>query len=165
MLDEIIKQLHEYEIATITRQNFENIFEIYDTNQDFFMLVQNKKATIESSIHDVDALPPRCGVNQKIYISIWEDSNVIGVLDLITGYPGQTDFWIGLLLVHGNRQGEKIGSKIINAVLKAAKAMGYKSAQLGVIENNVKSVSFWQKHGFGIFGHKQNIVVMTRDIM
>jgi GrpB-like predicted nucleotidyltransferase (UPF0157 family) len=54
MIDEIKRQLSEYEIATITRQNFEQAFEVYSTNQDFFISTQGKKATIENSIGDVD---------------------------------------------------------------------------------------------------------------
>ena len=165
MLNEIKKDLIGYEIATITKQNFEQIFEVYDTNQDFFLLVQGKKATIESSIGDVDALPLNCNIDQKVYISIWQDYKVVGILDLIKEYPEQTSFWIGLLLIHGSLHGEKIGNRIVDAVLNAAKIAGYKSAQLGVIESNIKGIAFWQKHGFDIFRHSANIVVMAKRIL
>lgn len=165
MLNEIKSRLVEYEIAAITNQNFERVFEVYDTNQDFFLLTQGEKATIESSINDIDALPPNCNIAQKIYISIWEDGKVVGVLDLIEEYPEQTSFWIGLLLIHGNLHSNKIGSRLVNTVLKAAKVAGYNSAQLGVIKNNTRGISFWQKHGFDIFRHSGNIVVMARRIV
>ena len=161
MLDEIKNRLIHYEILAITSQNFERIFEIYDTNQDFFLLTQGKIATIESSIHDINALPPNCDIEQKIFVSIWENGKVVCVLDLIEGYPERTSFWIGLLLVHGGLHGKKIGSKIVNAILNAAKSVGYKSAQLGVIETNTNGINFWQKHGFDILRHNGNIVVMA----
>ena len=165
MLSELKKQLCEYEVRAITMQNFEQVFEVYGTNQDFFLLVRGEKATMENSIYDIDAIPPNCVIEQKIYISIWEDGKVIAVLDLIEGYPEQTSCWIGLLLVHGDSQGKKIGSKIVHAILNAAKASGYQSVQLGVIENNVKGIDFWQKHGFTTFRHSGNIVVMTKRIL
>jgi len=165
IIDEIIKQLTEYEIIPITKQNFEQIFDVYASNHDFFLLVQGEKATIESSIGDIEAIPPNCVIEQKVYLSIWEDGKAIGVLDLIEGYPEQTNFWIGLLLIHGDLQSKKIGSKIVHAMLNAAKISGYKSAQLGVIENNVKGIGFWQKHGFGISRQSENIVVMSRNIV
>jgi GNAT superfamily N-acetyltransferase len=164
MLDDIKKRLMDFEITTITRQNFEQIFEVYDTNQEFFVLTQDKKATIDSSINDIDAIPPHCEIGQKIYVSIWKNGKVIGVMDLIERYPDKTAFWIGLLLIHGDKQGKKYGSRIINAVLNAAETAGYKSAQLGVIENNVKAINFWQKHGFNISGHSGNIVILERII-
>ena len=43
MLSELKKQLYEYEIRAITTQNFEQAFDVYGTNQDFFLLVQWKK--------------------------------------------------------------------------------------------------------------------------
>ena len=165
MLDEIKNQLIEYEVVEITNQNFEQVFEVYDTNQDFFMLTQGKKTTIGSSINDINALPPNCGIDQKIYISLWENGGVVGILDLTKEYPEQTSFWIGLLLIHGNLHGKKIASRVVNAVLNAAKVLGYKSAQLGVIENNTKGINFWKKHGFDIFRHSGNIVVMARCIV
>lgn len=116
-------------------------------------------------MYDIDEIPPNCVIEQKIYISIWENGKVIGVLDLIEGFPEQTSCWIGLLLVHGDLQGKKIGSNIVHAILNAANASGYKSIQLGVIENNVKGIDFWQKHGFTIFRHSGSIVVMKKCIL
>ena len=165
MLDEIKKQLAEYKVIVITEQNFEQVFEVYDTNQDFFLLTQGKEATIESSSNDMMAVPPNCDIQQKVYISIWKDGQAVGVLDLITGYPERTCFWIGLLLVHGSLHGKKIGSRFVDAVLYAAKEAGYESAQLGVIESNVKAIKFWQKHGFDVFRHSGDIVVMKRGVV
>ena len=162
MLDEIRKQLAEYEVAAITEQNFEQIFEVYNTNQDFFLLTQGKEATIESSHSDMMAVPPHCDIQQKVYIGIWKDGQAVGVLDLITGYPERTCFWIGLLLVHGRLHGKKTGSRFVEAVLDAAWEAGYESAQLGVIESNTKAIKFWRKHGFDVLRHSGNIVVMAR---
>ena len=166
MFDEIKKQLSEYEVVPITKQNFNQIFEVYDTNQDFFLLTQGKKATIESSINDIDAMPPKCEKEQKVYLSIWENGKVIGVLDLIEKYPEQTSFWIGLLIIRGNLHGKKIGNRIVNAILAAAKLAGYKSAHLGVIESNVKGIEFWQKFGFNFLRYASgSIVVMVKHIV
>ena len=164
MLDEIKKQLIDYEITALTKLNFEQAFEVYENNSDFFLLTQGNNATIESSINDIEALPPNCTIEQKIYVGIWKNGKIIGVMDLIEKYPNEAAFWIGLLLIHGDMHSKKIGSTIVNAVLNAAEAGGYKSAQLGVIENNVGAITFWQKHEFDIVGHSENIVIMARRI-
>ncbi|MCL2840699.1 MAG: GNAT family N-acetyltransferase [Defluviitaleaceae bacterium] len=164
MINEIKKQLKDYDIVNITEQNFAQVFEIYETNQDFFLLTQGKKASIESSVNDIVAVPPNFDFQQKIYISLWKEGKIIGVLDLLQGYPTQTCIWIGLLLIHGHLQGGAIGSKIVNALLDVFKNAGYKRVQLGVIENNTKGISFWQKHGFSKIRMTENIVVMERTI-
>ena len=160
MINEIRKQLPGYEITPISRQNFAQAFEVYESNQDFFILTQGKKATIETSINDITAIPPNCDISQKVYVSIWDDSQVIGVLDVITGFPKPNHIWIGLLLIHGKLHGKSIGSEVVSALLKAAKTAGYEDAPLGVIENNKKGIAFWQKHGFKETRTSGNIVVM-----
>jgi ribosomal protein S18 acetylase RimI-like enzyme len=164
MLDELKKQLVGYEIATITRQSFGHVFEIYDTNQDFFLLTQGKKATIESSINDIDSIPPNIGIEQKIFVSIWADGKAIGILDLLKDYPEQNYLWIGLLLIHGDMCNKKIGSKIVAAILNASRIEGFKFVQLGVMENNVRGMAFWKKCGFAKVRTKENIIVMERSI-
>jgi ribosomal protein S18 acetylase RimI-like enzyme len=165
MVDELKKALSKYTIEAITKQNFREVFEVYDTNQEFFLLTQGKKATIESSITDIVAMPPNFDVKQKIYISIWIDDKAVGVLDLLKGFPEQSCIWIGLLLIRGELQCRKIGSSVVNAVLSAAKIEGYTSVQIGVIENNIKGIAFWEKHGFKHIRTKENIIVMEKRVV
>jgi len=148
MIDEIRRLLNEYEIITITKSNFDQIMEVYNTNQEFFLLTEGKEVKAEDCIKDKEAVPPDFDIKKKIYISIWKNGKIVGILDLLIGYPTQYCVWIGLLLIHGELHGKKIGSMIVTAVLEATKAIGYKSVQLGVIENNVAGISFWHKHGF-----------------
>lgn len=148
MIDEIKRRLKEYEINTITQSNFTQVMEIYNTNQDFFLLTENKEVQLEECIRDIGAVPPNFDIGKKIYISIWKNGKIVGVLDLLTGYPTQCCIWIGLLLIHGELHGKNIGSRIMTAVFEASKAVGYESIQLGVIENNIAGINFWHKHGF-----------------
>ena len=164
MLDEIKGHLPQYEIKQITKHNFKEIFEVYEANQDFFVLTQGKEATIESSIGDIIAMPPNCDISQKIFVSMWEDGKVIAVLDLIERFPNEDFIWIGLLLVHSDYHGQKLGSGILEGVLAAAKARGYKAIQIGVIESNIKAISFWKRHGFEILRNSGDIVVMEREV-
>lgn len=70
-------------------------------------MTQGKKATKESSINDIDSMPPNFDATQKTYISMWSEGKVIGFLDLLSGYPKQAHLWIGLLLIHGDLHGKK----------------------------------------------------------
>ncbi len=164
MLDELKKRLIAYKIAPMSAQNFEIAFEVYNTNQKYFLLTRGKQATIENSLGDIEALPPGCNATQKVYISICENGKPAAVLDLIEKYPDETCVWIGLLLVHGERHGKNTGSKIVSAVLTAACALGYRSVRLGVVESNTKALAFWQKQGFTVFRQKENVVLMDRTI-
>lgn len=165
MIEELKKCLSGYDIIPITTQNFEQVFPVYDANQDFFLLTQGEKATVENSISDVDVAPKNIDISQKTYVGIWMEDSVVGVLDLLEGYPDETSLWIGLLLVHSDLHGKKIGSGITNAVLKAAKMLGYKSVQLGVIENNAGGLAFWKRQGFNFARQHKNVVVMGKELV
>jgi len=164
MIDKLKEWLADYEVKVITRCNFEEVFGVYDTNQDFFLLTQGSVATIESSAGDVDALPPDCDAGQKLYVGIWQNSRAVAVLDVIERYPEQTSFWIGLIIVHGDLQGARLGSAVVDAVIGAAKTVGYETARLGVVQNNLKGIAFWQRHGFETTRTSGDIVVMQKLI-
>ena len=164
MIDKVKIELPGYEIVPVTKENFEQAFEAYDTNQDFFMLVNGKEATIKSSIGDINALPPGGAIDQKYFISIYKAGRVLAVLDMYANYPGPGSIWIGLLLVHGSFHGAGIGSEITSAVMNAAKAAGYKTVQLGVMKSNEMGLPFWQKQGFDVFRHSGDVLVLAKSL-
>ena len=165
MIGTLKKELPEYNIEPITEQSFSHAFTVYDTNQTFFLLTQGKEATIESSAEDITAAPPNFDISNKLYLGIWRNDDIIGILDLLKGYPNEDCIWVGLLLIHSNFHNKKIGSTIVDAVLKSAELERYKSVQLGVFGANTKGLSFWEKHGFSsIRTTKDNIIVMEKCI-
>ena len=164
MLNALKTHLPTYQITSITTQNFPQAYEIYQSNQAFFQLVQGADTTPEKSIQDITALPPHCTPDQKLYIRISQNSQPLAVLDIIEKFPTPDCFWIGLLLVHRQHQGSNIGSQITQAILSAAKTAGYKKAQLGVVDSNKKGVHFWQKLGFIKTGQSDDVIIMARDI-
>lgn len=165
MIEEICHQLTAYEVTAVTRQNCDQVFEIYDTNQDFFVLSNGSAATLESSMQDVDRIPPGFDINKKALLCIWREGKAVGILDLLQGYPNHSCIWIGLLLIHGALHGNGIGQDIVTAVLNASKIEGYKSVQLGVIEHNLEGMAFWQRQGFVRVRNKDNIIVMEKLII
>lgn len=140
--------LHAFEIIDITASNFEPVMAIYDSNHAFFIQTEGKEATLENSLQDIHAIPPGFEIANKIYVGIWENGEIVGVLDMLLGYPAAHCVWIGLLLIHGHLHGKRYGSRIVMAIFAAAKIDGYTSIKLGVIDNNETGIRFWDKHGF-----------------
>lgn len=148
MINEIKNILTEYEIKTITKQNYMQIMEVYNTNQEYFLLSGGKTAKPEDCLESIDLVPPDFNRENKIFVGIWINDRIIGVLDLLVGYPLQSCIWIGLLIIHGELHSKHIGGQIVNAILSASKSAGYKSIQLGVIDSNLDGLRFWQRYGF-----------------
>ena len=147
MIAEIKNLLLEYEIKTITLENCEDVMEVYNTNQDFFMLSSGRAATIEDCRNDINTVPP-FSFDEKVFVSLWRDGCCVSVLDIIVGYPKEAYIWIGFLLIHGEWHRKQIGTEIVNAILKAAENKGCVCVQLGVLEDNEKGRKFWEKLGF-----------------
>ena len=149
MRDELENLLDGCKIIPLTKNNFENVMEVYKTNREFFILTDSKEARLESCINDIDAIPPGLDVKNRLFAGVWKDGNPIAVLDVLLGFPAPKCVWIGFLLVHGGLHGMGLGSKITAAVTNSAKSAGYEAIQLGVIQNNTAGIGFWQRQGFG----------------
>jgi len=148
MISELKKLLPQYTVEIITIADWDKVLEVYNTNQDFFMLSSGRAATAEDIKADIAGVPPGFGLENKFYISLWKDNACVGVLEFLDGYPAPQNIWIGLLLIHGSCHRKGVGREIASAVSKAAGNRSCISVQLGVLENNRKARNFWTNIGF-----------------
>ena len=148
MLHQLTARLGGYGFEPITDCNYELYFEVYAANQAFFLLTAGKEASPESISDAISQTPPGFELKNKYFLGVRKNGAAVGVLDFLIGYPEKNCLWIGLLIIHGEMQGKQAGSEIVHALLNAAKAEGLETAQLGVIENNTRGMTFWQKFGF-----------------
>jgi len=165
--------LSGYDIIPITRQGCEQVMEVFESNQDFFLLTEGKPATLSGCQANVDAIPPGFDIQNKLYIGFWTNNRCIAVLDILIGYPSPDCIYIGLFLIHGEMQGTGLGRKIIEALIAASKNAGLNSAKLAVVENNKKAIAFWKRLGFEEMGKSSatmyggvgvNVVTMGLDM-
>jgi len=122
--------------------------DVFESNQDFFLLTEGTPATLQGCQANIDAIPPGFDIHNKLYIGFWINNRCIAVLDILLGYPNPDAIYIGLFLVHSELQGTGLGRKMIEALLTAAKNMKMNSAKLAVIESNAKAITFWKRLGF-----------------
>jgi GNAT superfamily N-acetyltransferase len=175
MLNEIKKRLPAHEVIPITRETFTQVWDVYATNEEFFMITEGRMVTMDSSVADTETIPPGYDASQKLYLGIFDEvsGKPMAVMDLLHGYPDGNCVWIGLLLVHGDYKRKRVGSILTEAVCEAATAKGSTSVQLGVVAANEAALIFWESCGFrelrkataNIAGHnKTDIVVMEKRL-
>ena len=148
MLRKLQSVLQNYKLIPITKDNYNDAAIIYATNQDFFLLTEGKKAAATDILESVAAVPNGFDHNSKYCVGIWNNDSIIAILDFLVGYPTRDCIWIGLLLVHGELQGQSVGSDIIKALIKASKSASFKEVRLAVIDENKRGSNFWKKVGF-----------------
>gem|GEM_PF-680121 len=158
----------------ITESNYETVFDVYDTNQSYFLLTEGKPITLSGVLQSILSVPKGVSPNNKYCLGLQKkqsatadviksttaDANtithetansepkMIAYLEFYTSLPSPECIWLSLLLVHVKHQGKSIGGEIVKALIKAARATRHKEIRLGIVANHLKGVSFWKKMGF-----------------
>ena len=141
-------RLTSYTIAPITKANYENFANLYLSNREFFVATQASLPRLDDILANATAVPPKYDIRGKHYLGILEEDNPIALLDVLVGYPSHETVYIGLLLIHGKKQGNAVGTTIVDAICEAAQKIDCTQIELGVISSNIKAISFWTKQGF-----------------
>lgn len=118
----------------------------------FFELVTGHPPEREDAaqlIHDrPDTLPPE----RKLVIGLRRNGRVVGVLELLQGYPDPRIWNLGLLLLEPSVRGAGLGSAVYAATRRWAAAHEARRIQLVVQEQNPPALAFWRKMGFREIG-------------
>jgi len=125
-----------YDIIYITKANYEDIWEVYDTNPKRFIAMGGKVAEKTGILESIDQTPQGFNVSNIHFFGIWQNGQPVAVVDLLLGYPRQDCLWIGLLLVHSDFHGKGVGSVIAKSIIQASERAGFAGVSLGVIKGN-----------------------------
>jgi RimJ/RimL family protein N-acetyltransferase len=87
--------------------------------------------------------------SDKVVLGIFDDAELVAVVDLLHGYPEPSFVFIGLLLVHGSRQGSGVGAAAMAAVERyAGQWPEVRRFRLAVVDTNAAVLGFWRRMGF-----------------
>lgn len=164
---------NKFTLETINRDLFERVFQIYDTNQEYFMISMNGKPSMKSVIEDMNAIPPESSCEKKNYKLIKLNDLDIGVIDYIVNYPDEDTIYIGLFMIDGRFHRDGYGREFLKEFIRIIKSQGFKKIRIGVLDNNETALKFWINSGFKIvkevistFHPERNwiIKVMEKDL-
>ncbi len=99
-------------------------------------------------LEDMEKLPPRTVPEDKYYLGYFEKGQLVGVMDLIRGYPEPGAAFIGFFMTEAARQGQGLGSQIIEDLCTFLTRQRCPFIRLGWVEGNPQSEHFWHKNGF-----------------
>ena len=170
-MDKFLKnlQISNYKIVRIDENMLDDVLSLCKKNIVYYEKYLQEPATLEDVKSIITELPPNTDKKQKYALGIYENSELIAILDIVLGYPEKQTAFIGLFMVDTQKQNKGVGTLIISNVLQAFKNLNFQKCSLGVITKNQPAIKFWQKHKFNLTAkisthEKYDIVFMERNL-
>lgn len=87
--------------------------------------------------------------SHKVVLGVFHGEDLVAVVDLLRGYPAPELVFIGLLLVHPQRQRSGVGAATMAAVERyAGQWREVRRFRLAVVDTNAPVLGFWRRMGF-----------------
>lgn len=99
-------------------------------------------------------LPPGKTLADKQVLGVIRDGAMVGVVELLAGYPGPTDWYIGLLMLAPEARGAGLGSSVFREVVRRVAEAGGHKLHLVVRDDNPRAIAFWKRHGFTLVDYR-----------
>jgi GNAT superfamily N-acetyltransferase len=94
---------------------------------------------------------------RKHVLGAWVGSDLVGVTDLLRGWPDEETVLVGLLLIDGTRQGQGLGRQLHEAVLDhVATWPEITRLRIGIVDTNREVAEpFWRALGYAPSGESK----------
>ena len=165
----------EYDVRRITEADIADVHHLFAANRRYYR--SERKAAAEAGTRPghhrlteiISDIPERAESTRNylcgFYESADEDSELVAVLDLITGYPDRSDAFIGWFMVSAELQRNGIGSQILADVRASLKAQGISRLSLRCPIHS-EAMEFWKAQSFSEEPDSadEHSVTLTRSI-
>ena len=150
---ELSKLSPDYEVRRLTEADADEILTLMRGNPQFYRYC-GRQNTREELLADFRLTPPGVELSRKTYAGLYDSRGLAAVLDLIDGYPGEKDAYLGFFMLRMDLQGRGLGTRIVQELFRYLRSEGYTMVRLGIDKGNPQSTHFWKKNGF----------VVTREV-
>lgn len=93
-------------------------------------------------------LPPGKTLADKQVLGVIRDGAMVGVVELLAGYPGPTDWYVGFLMVAPEARGAGLGASVFREAAGRVAQAGGRTLHLIVRDDNPRAIAFWERQGF-----------------
>jgi ribosomal protein S18 acetylase RimI-like enzyme len=117
---------------------------------DFFELVEGQPGGTETAAEILGPLPPNVTSGTKRVLGIERGGDLIGVAELLAGFPSPNEWYIGLLLLRPDARSAGAGTTIWEILRTGMKVEGATAVRLIVQTQNPRARRFWERLGFAV---------------
>ena len=95
-------------------------------------------------------LPGSVSSGTKRVFGIDRSGALVGVAELVDGFPGPKDWYVGLLLLVPAARGRGVGTEVWLGLRDWMRGSGAEVVRLVVQKQNLPARAFWDKQGFTV---------------
>ncbi|MCT4632809.1 MAG: GNAT family N-acetyltransferase [Firmicutes bacterium] len=161
-------------LVMLTDKNISEIQKLCENTNDYFIMENGKGTSKEEYKEILESLPPGSSMEDKYVFGYYnEDGKLVGLIDIIAGYPNEGIWMLGLLIIDSMERNKGYGEALYREVEKFVKDKGGKTIRIAVFEENKNAFVFWNKQGFKFKevkerdkydGGKRNISIMLKSV-
>ena len=149
-------RLHEGDLASVT--------EFCQECSAFFTLVTGESPAVEIAHHLLESRPPEVDPTRKYVIGFTRKDKLVAVVDLLDGFPVETEWYAGLLLLAPDERGRGLGTLVWDAMETWIRAAGGRHVRLVVQQQNPGAARFWHSVGFIAHGEVEQVLARQRNL-
>jgi ribosomal protein S18 acetylase RimI-like enzyme len=117
---------------------------------DFFELVEGQPGGATTADEILGPLPAHVTTGTKRVFGIEQGERLVGVIEILQGFPEPDEWQVGLLLISPEFRGAGLGTSAWLAMRDQISKQGGKLVRLVVQQQNPGARRFWGKHGFTV---------------
>jgi len=132
------------EVRALVPEDVAPLQALFDEDVAYFAL--NGRAIPVEEI--CQALPPGRARADKFLFALHEHERIIGMIDLIRGYPEPPIWYLGFVFIAKSARGAGLGRRALHALYDWCRAQGGRALRLGVVEGNARARWLYASEGF-----------------
>ncbi len=116
----------------------------------FFELVEGQTGGPSTADEILGPLPSHVTSGTKRVLGVERGPDLVGVAEILDGFPGPDEWQIGLLLILPELRGGGLGTEIWQGIRDLIQGRGGRLVRLIVQKQNPAARRFWEKNGFSV---------------
>jgi ribosomal protein S18 acetylase RimI-like enzyme len=127
---------------------------------DFFELVEGQAGGTTTADEILGPLPAHVASGTKRVFGLERGQRLVGVVEILEGFPRPNEWQIGLLLISPHFRGAGLGTDTWLCIRSWVSRQGGQHVRLVVQKQNPAARRFWEKHGFTV--EKETVLTVGR---
>ncbi len=121
---------------------------LFDADPEYFALADGFVSDVDKLQQIRVALPPDGSYDDKFLFVITQGDQVVGMIDIIRGYPERATWYLPLLFLAKELRGQGSGRRALHAIYAWVRTQGGAAVSVGVAEGNSLGRWLYATEGF-----------------